>query len=279
MPLFMDIHTLPDATEEDAKKAHFLDLEIQDNHGVRFLKYWFNEKAGKSYCLVDAPHPEAAAKVHQESHGFVANKIIEVDPDMISQFLDTGHETPDGLALLASKPHPVTDGGFRAILFTDIVGSTALTNRLGDAVAMQMLRDHDKLISNALENWNGRKVKHTGDGIMASFVSPSGSVNCAMEIQREFKGKREGGGETFNVRIGLSAGEPVEESDDIFGAAVQLAARTCTECLPDCILVSNVIRELCIGKDFAFLDRGEVRLKGFNDPVRLHEVSWEKGDV
>ena len=279
MPLYMDIHTLPDVTEEDAKQAHFLDLEIQDNHGVRFLKYWFNQKAGKSYCLIDAPNSEAPAKVHKESHGSVAHKIIEVDADMISQFLDTGHETSYGAALLASHPDPVADGGFRAILFTDIVGSTALTNRLGDAATMEILRDHDELIRGALGNWNGRQVKHTGDGIMASFVSSSAAVNCAVEIQRGFAEKREGTPETISIRIGLSAGEPVEKSDDIFGATVQLAARTCTECPPDRILVSNVIRELCLGKGFTFQDRGDVQLKGFDDPVRLHEVGWRLGEV
>ncbi len=274
MPLYMDIHTLPNVTEEDAKQAHFLDLDIQDTHGVRFLKYWFNERAGKSFCLVDAPNPEAAARVHKESHGFVAHKIIEVDADMISQFLDTGHETPDGAALVEVQPAPVADGGIRAILFTDIVDSTALTNRVGDAAAMDILRAHNEMIRGALTTWNGREVKHTGDGIMVSFVSPSGAVNCAMEIQRGFAHERGDGEDSVSVRIGLSAGEPVEESDDIFGVAVQLAARTCGECQPNRILVSNVILELCVGKGFTFHDRGEVQLKGFDQPVRLHEVAW-----
>ena len=277
MPLYMDIHTLPYATEEDLKQAHYADVEIAEKYGVRYLKYWFNEKTGKAFCLVQAPNPEACAKVHQESHGLVANKIIEVDGDLIGQFLDTGQETPWGAALLGSSPKPVADGGFRAILFTDIVESTSLTNRLGDAAALELLQVHNGLVRDALGNWNGREIKHTGDGIMASFVSPSGAVNCAIEIQRGFARKRGEGDESISVRIGLSAGEPVEESDDIFGVAVQLAARTCSECQPDRVPVSNVIRELCVGKDITFLDRGEVQLKGFADPVQLHEVRWEEG--
>ena len=83
-PLFLDIHTLPYATEEDVKQAHSADLGIQDQYGVSYLKYWFNEKTGKAFCLVQAPNPEAAAKVQQESHGLVANKILEVDGDLIS---------------------------------------------------------------------------------------------------------------------------------------------------------------------------------------------------
>ena len=277
MPLYMDFHTLPNATEEDVKRDHFADLEVQDKYGVRYLKYWFNEKTSTAFCLVNAPNPEAATKVHEESHGNVAHKIIEVDYTLISQFLDTGYETPYGAALLGSSPKQVADGGFRAILFTDIVGSTLLTNRLGDAAAMEILRFHNGLIRDALGNWNGQEVKHTGDGIMASFVSPSGAVNCAVEIQRGFARKRGDAEESIRVRIGLSAGEPVEESDDIFGVSVQLAARTCTKCRPSRILVSNVIRELCVGKGITFLDRGEVKLKGFDQPVRLHEVRWEEG--
>ncbi len=78
MPLYMDVHTVEGATEADVAKAHAADLETQDQHGVRCLKYWVDEKAGKIFCLVDAPNAEAAETVHREAHGLVADEIYEV---------------------------------------------------------------------------------------------------------------------------------------------------------------------------------------------------------
>lgn len=79
MPLFMDEHNAVDGlTAEAVAGAHKRDLEVQDKHGVKYVKYWFNEKAGKVYCLVDAPNPEAAHAVHKEAHGLVADEITEV---------------------------------------------------------------------------------------------------------------------------------------------------------------------------------------------------------
>ena len=78
MPLFMDVHTVEGATEEDVAKAHAADLATQDKHGVRYLKYWVDEKAGKIFCLAEAPNAEAAETVHREAHGLVADEIYEV---------------------------------------------------------------------------------------------------------------------------------------------------------------------------------------------------------
>ena len=79
MPLFMDTHEKVDGlTAEAVAGAHQRDLEVQNKHGVRYLRYWFNEPAGRVYCLVDAPTKEAAATVHREAHGLVADEIVEV---------------------------------------------------------------------------------------------------------------------------------------------------------------------------------------------------------
>jgi hypothetical protein len=80
MPLYMDVHkSLPAGTKEkDVAGAHLADVKTQDKYGVKYLKYWVDEKAGKVFCLVDAPSPEAAAKVHKEAHGLVADEIYPV---------------------------------------------------------------------------------------------------------------------------------------------------------------------------------------------------------
>jgi len=80
MPLYMDVHNLPGVKAEDVAKAHEADLEKQDQHGVNYMSYWVSEEAGKVFCLVDAPHPDAANDVHREAHGLVADEIYEVRP-------------------------------------------------------------------------------------------------------------------------------------------------------------------------------------------------------
>ena len=159
------------------------------------------------------------------------------------------------------------------ILFTDIEGSTALTQRYGDARAQEVLRAHNEIARDALRTHGGSEIKHTGDGIMASFASGSRAISAALAMQRGFAAHDESHPEApIRVRIGLNAGEPVAEEGDLYGTAVQMAARIAAHAEPGRVLVSNVVRELAAGKGFLFLDRGDVVLRGFEDPVRLYEV-------
>jgi class 3 adenylate cyclase len=168
-----------------------------------------------------------------------------------------------------------------SILFTDLASSTALTQRLGDAKAQELVRAHNAIVREALASCGGTEIKHTGDGIMASFGSASGALECAIAIQRGVEGRRskvEGTDGDLAVKIGLNAGEPVAEESDLFGTAVQLARRVCDQAGDGEILVSDVVRQLAAGKDFLFSDRGVADLKGFDEPVRLFEVRWREGE-
>ncbi len=173
-----------------------------------------------------------------------------------------------------THPRTTAGGSFRTIMFTDIEESTATTQRLGDAGAQQILRIHNQAVRDALHEHAGTEVKHTGDGIMASFTSATDAVSCAIDIQRAITERA--GEAPMQVRIGLNAGEPVIEGNDLFGTAVQLASRVCTRAEPQQILVTDVIRQLLAGKGFLFADRGETDLRGFEDPVRLYEVRWRE---
>ena len=277
MPLYMDIHELPEGTTaDDVAKAHVADLEAQEKYGVQYLKYWVNESCGKVFCLVDAPNPEAANCCHREAHGLVAQKIIELQPELADGFLGRDIQTDAaGAVLLPGGAADERDPGIRTVLFTDIVDSTTLTQTLGDEAALALFDVHNTVVRNALTDQGGREVKHTGDGIMASFVSAAAAVRCAAQIQRDLaKHADNQRDQPVKVRIGAAAGEPVEQHHDLFGYTVQLAARLCSHASPEQILVSNVIAELCLGKGFSFQDVGEVVLKGFDRPVRAHAVAW-----
>ncbi|HEY2345064.1 MAG TPA: nickel-binding protein [Xanthomonadaceae bacterium] len=271
MPLYMDIHTIEGVTFDALAKAHAADVAEQGKHGVEYVKYWVNQETGKVFCLCHAPTPEAARAVHANSHGIVAEKIIEVDPEMLDGFMGVVGVNADGAALAPGAGQ--RDTGIRSVMFTDIVGSTELTQSMGDEAAMEMLRVHDTVVRNALAAVGGREVKHTGDGIMACFFSAVAAIQCATRIQQELADRRSRN-EThpITVRIGAAAGEPVEQGQDLFGSTVQLAARLCARAEPGQTLVSNAIAELCMGKAIVFEDMGEAELKGFSRPVRLHAV-------
>ena len=144
MPLYLDVHSVPGATPEDLKKAHEADMAVQGKYGVDYRKYWLNEKCGKVFCLVEAPSAEAAIKVHQEAHGLVAEKIIEVDPDMADSFLGNTGIDSAGCALFPDSKD--RDTAVRSVMFTDIVGSTELAQRLGDDIALELVDTHGRRI-------------------------------------------------------------------------------------------------------------------------------------
>jgi class 3 adenylate cyclase len=274
MTLYMDIHSKAQGTTTQAlADAHQMDVQVQAKYGVQYLTYWFNEDAGRIFCLCEAPSKQAAESVHREAHGMVADQLIEVQQETVDAFLARAPANTG--AQLAPDNDTQLDTAFRTILFTDMEDSTALTQRLGDDGMMAILRAHDAVIRGCLGEHGGRVVKHTGDGIMASFTSVARSVECAVAIQRALEERRNAEPDSAaRIRVGISAGEPVEESDDLFGATVQLASRACSFAEAGQIIVSNVVRELCIGKVFVFKDLGGRMLKGFNEPVQLHEVHW-----
>jgi len=273
MPLYMDIHTVdPETTWEDIAQAHFKDVAIQSDFDVEYLKYFYNQDCGKLFCLVEAPSAEAAKCVHEQAHGLLAEKLIEVDPDLVDSIIGNASPNAAGAALVAG-PEKQRDSGVRTVMFTDMVGSTEMTSRHGDDVALAMLRVHDRIVRAALAEYDGREVKHTGDGIMAAFMSAACAVRAACHMQAALREHNEAGPQyPVDIRIGISAGEPVEDHNDLFGSTVQLAARLCAQAEPGQILVSDVITGLCIGKGLKFVDAGRCELKGFDRPIETHVV-------
>ena len=278
MPLYMDIHNLEDGTTaEDVAKAHAKDMEVQRKYGVEYTKYWVNESGKKVFCLAHAPNAEAAERVHREAHGLLPDKIIEVQPEIAEGFLGGVETNSAGAVIFPGGVADARDPGIRTVLFTDVVNSTTLTQSLGDEAALAILGVHDTIVRDALSALGGREVKHTGDGIMASFVSAAGAVRCAIQIQRELdKHSQANPDRLLKVRVGAAAGEPVEQHNDLFGSTVQLAARLRAHAQPEQILVSNAIAELCLGKGLLFEDLGEVTLKGFGSPIRAHAATWRQ---
>jgi len=263
MPIFLDRHDVGEASADDIAKLHIRDLEVQDKYGVKFLTYWYDAERRTTFCLLDAPDKATADKVHAEAHGHVANEMVAVDLSAVEAFLGRIQDPP------FAKTMPINDPAFRAIMFTDMVGSTEMTAQLGDRMAVELLKAHDAIIRRSLERHGGTEVKHLGDGIMASFADVPASVACAMKIQEAFASFNESSETPIRVRIGIHSGEPIEESHDLFGSVVQKASRICNVAQANAILVSKEVRDACSGVDLEFELSGTEVLKGFSEPVQL----------
>jgi class 3 adenylate cyclase len=265
MPLYMDRHDVPGVTAEQVAQAHLADLDMGAKFGVQFLAYWFDADQGEAFCLAKAPTGDSLTAVHQATHGLIPNEIISVSEDSVLRLLgrmsEAGSDTP------GVNP-------FRTILFTDLQGSTSLLEAVGQSAFMVLLTEHDLIIRRALVASRGREVKHTGDGIMASFDDVASALECSMAIQAGFEERAADGQTTeLRVRIGIAAGEPVDHNDDLFGSTVTLASRICDAAEAGRILTSDLVCTLGSERGFSFDSGRELVLKGFSGPILVFELS------
>jgi class 3 adenylate cyclase len=200
------------------------------------------------------------------------HEVIEVQAPTLSQFMGATATDPDDRVIVEGRP----DTGLRAIMFTDIEGSTDISTSHGDAAAVELVGRHNDIVRSALDRFDGHEVKHTGDGLFASFVSVTKAVQATVAIQRSCADDP-GPAPHLAIKIGLSAGEPVEDSKDLFGASVNLAARICAHARGGQTLAAGTVKDLALGKSIHFIGQGAVGLKGFPDPIPLYEVDWQEG--
>jgi class 3 adenylate cyclase len=182
---------------------------------------------------------------------------------------DVGRSRPD-------LSRAVSPDGTVTVLFTDIEGSTQLTEALGDAEWITVLRAHNAIVREQVDSHSGIEVKSQGDGFMLAFASPEDALRCAIGIQSALV-EPPSGEQRLRVRIGLHTGEPIREEDDFFGTSVILAARIAAEARGGEILVSQLIRELTEGSGhFSFSDPTDVELKGLSGMHPLSSVRWRE---
>jgi class 3 adenylate cyclase len=268
----MDRHEPPPGgvffTREDVFQMHGLDLSVEDKHGARFIGALIDLDQQMGFCIAEAPNAEAIHAIHSEAHGNVPSKIIEVDEETVKAFLGVSRSFEElGHQGIAFEPT------LRTILFTDLEGSTEMNRHLGDDRAFSVRRRLDDIVKTALFATNGRQIKTLGDGVLASFMSVVKALECARHIQHGVSGI-DATDWPLRVRVGLAAGEPVADGDDLFGLAVNLASRVCDACEPGSIFVLSSVRDLAAGKGFDFEDAGEHTFKGFDEPVRVYRLRW-----
>jgi class 3 adenylate cyclase len=161
------------------------------------------------------------------------------------------------------------------VLFTDLVSSTELRSRLGEAAAEDLRRQHDALVTGGVDGSGGTVVKNLGDGLMATFAGASDAVAAAVAIQQAIERHNRSGGTALGVRIGISAGDVVFENDDCFGTPVIEAARLCAAAQGGQILASEIVRWMAHAGEATFTPVGDLELKGLSRPLPTVQVDWE----
>ena len=302
----------PQAKQEKAFMMKFLDeavkhadMKSMDNFnkfGVNLFLAGSCEAMGKNHELDE----DTAAKVlsesvqvvgfkkeHAESFSGKYQEYLLADSRYMQMFQagrnamntyesgdDSGLDNLKGALEEWNQPKQKEDtSGPVTVMFTDMVGSTALTQTKGDAVAQQVVRAHNRITRDALTDFAGKEIKHTGDGIMASFSSTSSGVEAAIKIQRGVEVHNKSNPDLpVHIKIGINAGEPISEDDNLFGTTVQLAARIVDKAQSEEIFVSEIVRGICAGKSLKFNSRGGFDMKGFGEAINLYEVVWRQDE-
>jgi DNA-binding NarL/FixJ family response regulator len=165
------------------------------------------------------------------------------------------------------------EGTFVTILFTDLVGSTALFDRQGDEAAEVVRREHFASLRRVVREYGGREVKSTGDGLMVAFSSAVSAVRCAVDMQRATA--RHG---QLELSVGLDAGEPLPDGEDLYGTPVIVASRLCDAAGPGEILASEVVCRVAGPRlAEAMQPAGPLRLRGISERVSASHVRWSEG--
>lgn len=165
--------------------------------------------------------------------------------------------------------------GTVTLLFTDLVDSTGVLQRLGEEGAEQFRRTHFRLLREAVSVHGGEEVKSLGDGLMVVFGSALDATRCAVAMQQAVERHNRRGGERLNVRVGLHVGEPIRDEEDYFGTPVVTAKRLCDRADGGQVLASDLVRVLIGSRSgLSFRDLGPLALKGLAEPVPACEVAW-----
>jgi class 3 adenylate cyclase/pimeloyl-ACP methyl ester carboxylesterase len=176
--------------------------------------------------------------------------------------LDEIHEFLTGV-----REAPASDRELATVLFTDIVGSTDLAARIGDARWLELRAAHDDLVRRSLFAYQGREVATTGDGFLATFDGPARAVHCAVRIRDAVRTLG------LEIRAGLHTGEIERRDRDVGGLGVHVAARVMGSAQPGEVLVSGTVADLVIGSGIGFRERPPAQLKGVPGTWRMLEVT------
>jgi class 3 adenylate cyclase len=212
-------------------------------------------------------HP-AAALAREDAEQILGARVVELPGEDRLFFVGDTGSMLDAIEefLTGQLPAHHSDRVLATVLFTDIVGSTEHAARIGDRRWKELLAAHDALLGAEVVRYRGRKVKSTGDGVLATFDGPGRAIRCACAIRDTVRSLG------IDLRAGLHTGEIELRGDDVAGVAVHIGARVSALAHAGEVLVSSTVRDLVAGSGIEFEDRGDHELKGVSGTSHLYSV-------
>jgi AraC-like DNA-binding protein len=239
MPIFMDRHIVPGIEAKHAAEAHREDLKVQDEFGCRCMTYWVDEEHGSAFCLIDAPDMEAVKKMHDRAHGLVPHDIVQVNSNVVEAFLGRISD-PRYTDLVDSDLRIFNDPAFRIILVSQTIDTILLRHQLGLEKADKLLSLYAEIVRRQIKDHEGREVEQRGNASVASFVSVTQAIDCALAIKKDLHIAAE----PLSLRMGLNAGMPVTKSKELFGDTVKMGQYLCDIGNTNDIMLASIIREI-----------------------------------
>lgn len=240
MPIYMDRHDIPEeVSAEHVAKMHQEDLKIEHLYGCKGMTYWCDEKRKTAFCLIQAPNKKAIEDMHVHAHGDFPHEIIEVDPAVVESFLG---RIQDPQNIRNTPINIIDDSAFRTLMAVRIENVAKNIDKDGNGVKRIY-----QSVCNTIAKYNGRPVKQKDDSILASFDSVTKAVLCT----EESKSLVDGGlnGMHINIKIGLSAGVPVNEKPAIFEDTVKMS-KYLSEVTQGQITVTSEVKDLFESENF-----------------------------
>lgn len=255
-------------------------IDIVVPEGIEVSMDGFPFMGGRSMQVKDVPPLPGSPRIVVHAYPVMGGVVVRSRPRKDAPGALTAervHEIPQVATPLPmpAPAEPPLDGTV-TIMFSDVCDYTGITDRLGDAGAHALLREHNAIIRSHITTYGGREVKSNGDGFMVAFTSAVRAVRCAVALQQSLAGRNAvSEGEPIRVHIGIHAGDVVHDGDDFVGGAVIVASRLADAAGPDQILVSSVARELAGGtREFSFDPPQQVHLKGIPGERDAYPVRW-----
>ncbi|HVY76222.1 MAG TPA: nickel-binding protein [Puia sp.] len=278
MPIYMDIHQVPGIEAIHAAEAHSKDLQLQREHQCKCITYWIDEIRGVVFCLIEGPDQQAIEAMHRSSHGLVPNKIIEVSNEVVDSFLGRIQD-PENATLSPGGLKVFSDSAFRILVVTTTKDPALLRHQIGER-ADELLDRQSHLIRKELAAHHGREVEATGSGFIISFTSATEAMACAMHLHQEIPAADR---HLSGLRIVVNAGDPVEESNRLFGDTISLARALCTIADADRISITSSVREL-LPADFLQKNRSRLHFLSVADELLMEsmfsilEKNWQESE-
>lgn len=209
MPLFLDLHDLPEGiTAAHVAEMHQADLDLEHKYKCRGLTYWCDEKRKTAFCLIDAPNKQALIDLHENAHGAIPTRIIEVNDTIVESFLGRIEDPEKSKNVTLNI---INDPAFRTLMVVKIISETLRTNGINTLKAA--VRGYTSSIKSLTSHYNGRIVKQDANSFLMSFTSVTDAVHCGIKIQEAYHKVIT---PDLSFKIGISAGTPVTKKDSIF---------------------------------------------------------------